>query len=78
MKVDKWIQFLSKDFLPSLATKDNKLAGKFHKINKDLSTVVFFVGNHLTIVDFAFYSALHAVVVRLSFLFTFDAKNQIE
>jgi len=62
-EIDKWLQFIFKDFVPLLATpKENKCIAKFHKLNKDLSTVVFIVGNKLTVVDLALYPIFYSVV----------------
>jgi len=66
-ETEKLLKFIIQEIAPLIHTKDNKITGKLHKINKDLLTVTFFLGGVVpSVVDIAFYFALHPVMQGFS------------
>jgi methionine--tRNA ligase beta chain len=61
-EADKQLKLLSSEIAPLLSSKDAKLTGKLHKINKDLQPVVFFLGSTASIVDLAYFFAFHDLI----------------
>jgi len=53
---------LTSDLLPQSKAKDNRWIGKVHKINKDLLSTVFILGNQFSLVDIALFPLFHTAV----------------
>jgi len=58
-EVIRWLKLLSTDLVPQSKVKDNKWIGKLHKLNKDLTLNVFFIGNQLTLADLGLFPLFH-------------------
>jgi len=59
---DKYLSFIAKELIPSVVAKDNRYVGRLHKINNDLLSNVFVIGNRMTVVDLALFSIFYPIV----------------
>jgi len=61
-EIESWLNNYFTELLPLFLSNDKKLNPVLHKQNKALLSSVFFVSNHLTLVDLVFYAAVHPLV----------------
>jgi len=64
-EIEKWLKYCKTEVLPILQQSE-KLLSKLHKINKDLLSSVFCIGEQLTVIDLLYFVVLNPTVKQWS------------